>query len=454
MQTDITIQKVRIEYEDHAYRSPLKFGGIITDKVTLLNVYVRVKDRNGREMEGFGSMPLGNVWSFPSRKHSYDETLAAMKALAAEIRDITESYDDYDHPVGINAVLEPLYRQALPKVKAGCGLEESIPVLCMLVVASPFDAAIHDAFGKLQGLHCYYTYGREYMNHDLSHYLNAEFAGEYLDQYVTLEPKPSMPLYHLIGAVDPLLEEDIEKRLNDGMPETLPEWIAADELTHLKIKLNGDNIDWDVERVSRIDKITEEAQQKRGNDQWCYSLDFNERCASVEYLLDFLKRVAEKAPRAMDRVQYIEQPTARDLKAFPDNKMHRAAEIKPVVIDESLVDFESLLLSRELGYTGVALKACKGQSQALLMGAAAQKYGLFLCVQDLTCPGASFLHSAGLASHIPTIAAIEGNGRQYCPIANQGWQDRFPGSFKPKNGNIQTGCLNGVGLGIVPIAEG
>jgi hypothetical protein len=125
-----------------------------------------------------------------------------------------------------------------------------------------------------------------------------------------------------------------------------------------------------------------------------------------------------------------------------------------VVIDESLEDFESLLLSRELGYTGVALKACKGQSQALLMGAAAQKYGLFLCVQDLTCPGASFLHSAGLASHIPTIAAIEGNGRQYCPIANEGWKDRFPGSFKPKQGNIETGCLNGVGLGIVPIAEG
>ena len=77
--------------------------------------------------------------------------------------------------------------------------------------------------------------------------------------------------------------------------------------------------------------------------------------------------------------------------------MHRAARIKPVVIDESLVDLESLLLSREQGYSGVALKACKGQTEALLMGAAAQKYGMFLCVQDLTCPGASLLHSASLA---------------------------------------------------------
>ena len=87
-------------------------------------------------------------------------------------------------------------------------------------------------------------------------------------------------------------------------------------------------------------------------------------------------------------MQYIEQPTHRDLRANPENRMHEAAQIKPVVIDESLVDLESLLLAREQGYSGVALKACKGHSEALLMGAAAQKYRLFLCVQDLTCVGA------------------------------------------------------------------
>ena len=67
--------------------------------------------------------------------------------------------------------------------------------------------------------------------------------------------------------------------------------------------------------------------------------------------------------------------------------MHEAAKLRPVVIDESLTDLESLLLAREMGYTGVALKACKGQTQAMLMAAAAQKFGMFLCVQDLTCPG-------------------------------------------------------------------
>ena len=146
-------------------------------------------------------------------------------------------------------------------------------------------------------------------------------------------------------------------------------------------------------------------------------------------------------------MQYIEQPTHRDLKANPENRMHEAAKIKPVVIDESLIDLESLLLCREMGYSGVALKACKGHTDALLMGAAAQKYGMFLCVQDLTCPGASLLHSASLAARVPTVAAIESNARQYCPAGNAGWADRFPSMFVVTDGTLGTGVLNGPGLG-------
>jgi hypothetical protein len=100
-----------------------------------------------------------------------------------------------------------------------------------------------------------------------------------------------------------------------------------------------------------------------------------------------------------------------------------------------------------MGYSGVALKACKGQTEALLMGAAAQKYGMFLCVQDLTCPGASFLHSASLSARIPTAAAIEGNARQYCPAGNDGWRDRYPGMFRVTDGTLATAELSGPGLG-------
>ena len=126
--------------------------------------------------------------------------------------------------------------------------------------------------------------------------------------------------------------------------------------------------------------------------------------------------------------------------------MHEAAKLKPVVIDESLEGYESLLLAREQGYTGVALKSCKGQGQSLLMAAAAQKFGMFLCVQDLTCPALSFLQSAGLAAHIGPVTAIEGNSRQYCPAANVEWAAKLPGLFTIKGGTIDTSVLKGVGL--------
>jgi len=244
-----------------------------------------------------------------------------------------------------------------------------------------------------------------------------------------------------------LTEGDIETRIGDGLPETLGEWIAADGLTHLKIKLAGDDLQWDVDRVASVEQVAVQAQRERGCHQWHYSLDFNEKCANVQYVLDFLARLSERSPGAMDRVQYLEQPTHRDLQANPEDRMHDAAKIKPVVIDESLVDLQSLLLAREQGYSGVALKACKGHSEALLMGAAAQKYGMFLCVQDLTCPGASFLHSAGLAARVPTVAAIEGNARQYCPEGNDQWKQRFPSMFEITDGTVGTAALGGPGLG-------
>ncbi|HEY3788982.1 MAG TPA: enolase C-terminal domain-like protein [Urbifossiella sp.] len=445
--TDIRIIDASYEYEDFQYRTPIKFGGVALDKATILNAKITVETRTGQIATGSGSMPLANVWAFPSRNLRYDQTLAAMKELAADFWETVQECSDVGHPVQLGHLLEPRFLKHLGPVAAELKLGEPIPVLAALVSASPFDAALHDAYGKALGLNCFRTYGPDFLPRDLGHFLGPEFAGETLDSYVLKEPKPRMPLYHLVGALDPLAPADVVKPVGDGIPEHLGDWILRDGLTHLKIKLNGDDLNWDVDRVVSVNWIAEEAQRQRGVSTWWYSLDFNERCQNVQYLLDFLRHLQEKAPAAFDRVQYIEQPTARDLKANRQNAMHEAAKFKPVVIDESLIDLESLQLAREMGYTGVAFKACKGQTQTLLLAAAAQKYGLFRCVQDLTCVGASLIHSASIAAHIPGVAAIESNGRQYCPIANEAWDARFPGVFTIRDGTMNTAILNGVGLG-------
>src|SRR5258706_74125 len=316
--TDVRIRDVEPSSERVAYRTPLKFGGVPSTHATVFTVRVRVETLDGRSAWGSGSLPFGNVWSFPSKRVPAADTAPAMEVLAGRI----------------------------------------------------------------------------------------------------------------------------QERLGDGLPTTMGEGVVQDQLTHLKVKRNGNDAGWDVGRILAIDRVAVATAPRA----FTYSLDFNEQCPNVEYLLEVLRRVKEQSAPCFDRVAYVEQPTARDLKAHPENKMHAAAKLKPVVIDESLVDYESLLLSREQGYSGVALKSCKGQSQSLLMAAAAQKFGMFLCVQDLTCPGQSFLQSAGLAAHIGPVTAIEGNARQYCPAANAAWAAKFPGAYAIREGHIGTSSLCGLGL--------
>ena len=446
--TDVRIAEVVHAYEDYVYRAPYKFGGRSVDRVTLLNVHLRVTTRSGETAWGFGSMTLGNVWAFPSAKMSYDTTLGAMKALASRIAGLMGDCDETGHPLDIAHVLEPEYLKAAAEVSAECNLAEPIPKLCTLVVASPFDAALHDAFGKVHRRNAFDTYGPDLMSHDASRYLGAEFQGERLDRALLSTRQERIPVFHSVGGLDPLETSDVATPIRDGLPETLADWIRRDGLVRLKIKLQGDDLSWDVQRTVAIDRIASTVQASRGVDDLAYCLDFNERCPDVQYVLECLRQIRDRSPDAFERILYIEQPTARDLRANRQNVMHEAARLRPIVIDESLTDLDSLLLAREMGYTGVALKACKGQSHTVLMAAAAQKYKMFLCVQDLTCPGASLIHSVGISARVPAVAGIEANARQYVPAANEPWRPRFPGIFTITDGYLRTDDIGGPGLGI------
>ena len=167
------IESMSTEYQEYHYRVPIKFGGIVSDRITLLNVSCVVSSAGGKTSKGFGSMPLANVWSFPSRRLSFDETLKAMRALAERISKLTGSYKEYGHPIDLTWALEPEYLKAANEITQEQKLVEPIPKLCTLVTASAFDAALHDAYGKLHGLSCYHTYGPEFMSQDLSHYIGS-----------------------------------------------------------------------------------------------------------------------------------------------------------------------------------------------------------------------------------------------------------------------------------------
>ena len=305
---DIRIVDVTHEFENHRYRTPYQFGGRTVDRVTILNVYCRVRTEDGREARGFGSMTLGNAWAFPAA--SQDEGLGAMTALADALRPITASCDDTGHPIDLFRVLEPAYLREAATLAGSRGLSTPIPKLCTLVVASAFDAAIHDAYGKAIGVSTYATYGSAFMTRDLSTDLGPAFRGEYLDRYVATTPQPTMPVFHSVGASDPIESSDVRVRINDGWPNTLEEWIATDGLIRFKIKLNGGDLEADFERVVRIDRVVSRALNAKKGER-------------LEVLPGLQRRLPEcrlspRVPAAVAR---------GDATRVRPNPLHRAADI-------------------------------------------------------------------------------------------------------------------------------
>jgi L-alanine-DL-glutamate epimerase-like enolase superfamily enzyme len=226
--TDVRINQVVASTQRIGYRTPMKFGGRVVTDAVLMHVIADVETADGRQGRGYGSMPLGNVWGWPSAVVSSDATLAAMTELGVRIAHEASNYSEAGHPLEIVHDLSSNYDSLAQGVTDKLALAEAMPRLAQLVAASPVDAAIHDAYGRALEKNAYDLLGPDYVNRDLSHYLTADFKGEYLDAYTLRQPKSRMPLYHLVGALDPLSPDDVDERLNDGLPETLDEWIVAD----------------------------------------------------------------------------------------------------------------------------------------------------------------------------------------------------------------------------------
>ena len=127
--------------------------------------------------------------------------------------------------------------------------------------------------------------------------------------------------------------------------------------------------------------------------------------------------------------------------------LKKVAKIKPVLADEGVTDLESFELALRLGWSGVALKACKWHTSSLLYVAKMEHYGIPYSIQDLTCPGLALVHSASLAARTNPIKGFEYNARQYLPFAYKEIQERHQSLFQVKDGKVRTESLQPVGLG-------
>ncbi len=448
MDTDVRVADVTCEFSAEQFRTPLKFGTGVVTHITGMTAAVTVETRDGRRATGLGYILLSDIWAFPSATLSHEVRDAAMRRLGERLCDTYARAEGYAHPLALSWELKPELGRLAAEVGAELALAEPVPVLAALVCASPADAALHDAYGRALGLSTYNAYGPEAIDHDLSRYLGPAYAGRYVADFLKPQYRPEVPIFHLVGGLDKLTEAEItQDDPDDGLPVSLDQWIERDGLVCLKVKITGTDIGWDVERTAAVAEVAYETRTRLGLDATFYlSADSNEMHAGPEAVIEYLRRLEERSTLAYRALLYLEQPTERDLEASRFD-MRPVADLKPVVVDEGVTDLDKLELARELGWSGVGLKTCKGHAASLLYAAKCQAEGMILTVQDLTNPGLALIHSAGMAARLPTLMGVEYNARQYLPWSRPDLQQQHEGLFAVRAGKVSLRSLSREGLG-------
>ena len=306
--TDIRILEVEHYYSFEKARTPLKFGAVVIEDMPFVHVRARVENRRGQVAEGWGAIFVADFWAFPSKVVPHEERVPAMQEVIARYCRLLSSYPGYAHPVDIFFELEPELARIGQEVSQERGFAEPLPFLASLVCASAADAALHDAFGKVNGISTYEGYGAEQMSYDLSKYLGPSYKGRYPGDYLRSAYLPRVPVFHLVGGLDKLWESEVDETdPQDGLPNSLEAWVERDGLTCLKVKLRGTDLEWDLERMVEVHRVVEAVHERLGmaGTPIYYSADMNEQCESPEYLVEWLEKLRERSPRAFQSVLYL-----------------------------------------------------------------------------------------------------------------------------------------------------
>lgn len=445
--SDIRIVDIEAAFEDQRFRFPLVLSTGAIAEITYADVRIVVENRAGRSAEGFGGILLSDLWAFPEPSLDHDTKDRLMRRMVSRWRELLLAVDGYADPLQLARALEG----SMPDVLGGIGrefaLRVDVPELAGLVALSPFDAAVHDGWAKAAGRSAYEMYTPQYLNEDLGAYLGTGWDGAYPGDFLR-PPATKLWVQHVVGGKDPLTPAEVGPGEGaDGMPLALTDWIRRDRVRWLKLKIKGADVAGDLERILDVYRVAAAEAAACGiKEPVQFEIDPNEGYPDPDPAVELLRKLRERSALAFEALQYMEQPTSRNLAQYRYT-LDEIAKLKPVLADESLDSLEHLPAVLQVGFNGVALKTCKGHSHALLTYCWAKRHGLHVSVQDLTNPGLSLVHSAGFCSRLGVSwDCCEANSRQYLPFSRPGEQERYPGVFACRAGQIDLASLQFAGL--------
>ncbi len=420
------VVEAAVRFIEQPFVKPLIISSGAIEVITQADAVVMV-DVNGQIEEGHSCIYLSDLWAWPEPAYTHEQRDAAMRAYCQQLAQLLPSdFGTAAHPLitGLHLHEHAIHVEPIGSQSA------TPPTLARCVCASIFDAAVHDAVGRALGVSAFDLYEVGFAVPGADPFFGG-IGGTVAAIRALLqnEPRTTSPAWWLVGKAD-----DLERDLRPA--------IERHGYFGFKLKTMGQDARIDASRVTEVYR----AARRWGIGKPRLSVDSNEANPDAQSVLDFLEVLRAIDAQAYEALEIIEQPTGRDIERHAFD-WAEVAKRKPVMVDEGLLTLKSMQIAREQHWSGFALKTCKGHSYALTAAAWAHRHGMQLSLQDLTNPGASMVHAALFAAHVPTQNGVELNSPQFTPNANDAWRNVYPNLFQVHDGLHQLPPIHTIGLG-------
>ncbi|NPD18915.1 enolase-like domain-containing protein [Alterinioella nitratireducens] len=390
----VRIGGARIGLDDVFARMPFRFGSVTIEAAVAATLALELSV-DGRKITGYASEILAYKWFDKRPEKSAAQNVADLLSILQDAVARAETFPEGD--------IFTLW-QRLDAEMRGAADGQGHNALMAGYGTSMVERAIIDGVGRALGL----TF------HQMLKGGTAGLApGEVFPELADMDagaalgspPRDRVAVRHTVGMLDPIDGADLprDKRLNDGLPETLADYLQ-DGIRYLKVKIAGDT-DADLARLRRISSL-----MGRTDNTIRLTLDGNEQFASVDAFAGFMEAVRRDPDlEALRRaILFVEQPVERGaaLSGHLDPRALDAIGL-PLLIDESDDAPDAFRRAIDLGYRGVSHKNCKGVLRSIMNAMLARYHGnlrgvsLFQSAEDL-----SVLPVAGLNADLAVVAAL------------------------------------------------
>jgi hypothetical protein len=372
----------------------------------LAHVRLVLKNSAGDTTFGCAADRLSVRWLDKRPGRDRDLKRRELVRLIETAREIVLDKPEFDSPFAKWQSFHPVVMQA--------GRKQGQEDLTSSFASALFERAIIDAVCRLEGLPVFDMLVKDQLGFRPAE-VHPEIGKLKFPATLPFQPARSIYVRHTVGGSDPLTSEDLpdDKRVNDGLPETLEEYIKADGLRHFKVKISGD-LQADLQRLNQIWRVILQAEQP------VITLDANEAYTDLGKFAEFVETLERDNIGLFQHIEYIEQPLPRGLTLDPKSTktIQRIAERKAVIIDEADGTLNSFKRAHAIGYQGTSHKNCKGFFKSLLNHALVVHYGLngeetFLSGEDLQNLPVVPLHQDFATCVILGITHCERNGHHY-----------------------------------------